>query len=73
MSRHASKASTLNHLAEQPVFARCTRKELEAVSRLGTTINVARIDDFKYEKLRLGQLSSASWSAYAVDAINGAY
>jgi CRP/FNR family transcriptional regulator, cyclic AMP receptor protein len=40
MSRHASKQSTLSHLAEQPVFARCTRKELEAISRLGTTINV---------------------------------
>jgi hypothetical protein len=40
---------------------------------IGTTVNVARVDDFKYEKLRLGQLSSASWSAYAIDAVNGAY
>ena len=40
MSRHASNKATLDHLAEQPVFARCTRKELEAVARLGTTINV---------------------------------
>jgi len=40
MSRHASKVSTLSHLAEQPVFARCSKKELEAVSRLGTTIKV---------------------------------
>jgi hypothetical protein len=40
---------------------------------IGATFFVARIDDFKYDKLRLGQLSTASWSAYAVDAISGAY
>jgi CRP-like cAMP-binding protein len=30
----------LDSLAQQPVFARCTKKELEAVSRIGTTIEI---------------------------------
>jgi hypothetical protein len=40
---------------------------------IGSSFSVARIDDFKYEKLRLGQLSAPAWSAYAIDSVNGAY
>jgi hypothetical protein len=40
---------------------------------LQTYIYVARLDNFAYGKLRLGQLSSNAWSAYAYDAINGTY
>jgi hypothetical protein len=40
---------------------------------ISTSFSVARIDDFKYETLRLGQLSPTAWSAYAIDSINGAY
>lgn len=39
MARGGSK-QVLESLAQQPVFARCTKKELEAVSRLGTSIVV---------------------------------
>lgn len=39
MARGASK-QVLDSLAKQPVFARCSKKELEAVSRIGTTIMV---------------------------------
>ena len=39
MARGASK-QVLESLAKQPVFARCTKKELELVSRLGTSILV---------------------------------
>ena len=38
MSRGSSAKQVLESLAQQPVFARCTKKELEAVSRLGTSI-----------------------------------
>lgn len=40
---------------------------------ISTSFSVARIDDFKYAKLRLGQLSPPSWSAYALDSVSGAY
>lgn len=39
MARGASK-QVLESLAKQPVFARCTKKELEAVSKIGTSILV---------------------------------
>src|SRR5262249_15758485 len=38
-----------------------------------TTVNVARIDQFEYGKLRYGQLSQGAWNAYATDALDGAY
>jgi hypothetical protein len=34
---------------------------------------VARIEGFAYGRLRSGQLQSVAWSAYAVDALSGAY
>jgi hypothetical protein len=34
---------------------------------------VARIEGFAYGRLRSGQLQSGAWSAYAVDALSGAY
>ncbi len=40
---------------------------------LQTTLYIARIDSFDYAKLRSGQLSSASWNAYAIDTLNGDY
>lgn len=40
---------------------------------IGTTVYVARIDDFAYGKLRYGQLSPGAWNAHAVDAMSGAY
>ena len=36
----AYSKQVLESLAEQPVFARCTKKELEAVSRIGTPITI---------------------------------
>jgi len=39
MARGVSK-QVLESLAAQPVFARCTMKELEAVARLGTEIRI---------------------------------
>lgn len=36
----ARNNKVLESLAKQPVFARCTKKELEAVSRIGTPITV---------------------------------
>jgi len=38
-----------------------------------TTVNVARIDQFEYGKLRYGQLGQGAWNAYATDALDGAY
>lgn len=38
-----------------------------------TIVNVARIDEFEYGKLRLGQLSSNAWNAHASDGRVGAY
>lgn len=39
MSRGVSK-QVLEAIAEQPVFARCTKKELEAIARIGTSIKI---------------------------------
>ena len=39
MARGGSK-QVLESLAKQPVFARCSKKELEAVSKIGTSIRV---------------------------------
>jgi CRP-like cAMP-binding protein len=36
----ARNNKVLESLAQQPVFAKCTKKELEAVSRIGTSIVV---------------------------------
>ena len=38
-----------------------------------TLVHVARLDHFSYAKLRSGQLGAGSWSAYAVDTVNGTY
>lgn len=40
---------------------------------IDSTVYVARIDEFQFGRLRLGQLSSGAWNAYAVDARSGAY
>lgn len=36
-------------------------------------VYVARIEGFSYGRLRSGQLQQGSWTAYAVDALSGAY
>jgi hypothetical protein len=38
-----------------------------------TTVYVARIADFEYGRLRLGQLGPNAWNAHAFDARSGAY
>jgi hypothetical protein len=38
-----------------------------------TTLYIARIEQFDYARLRSGQLSSATWNAYALDSLAGAY
>jgi IPT/TIG domain len=38
-----------------------------------TTFSIVRIRSFDYTRLRYGQLSSASWSAYAQDTAAGSY
>jgi hypothetical protein len=40
---------------------------------IGSTLYVARIDNFKYDTLRQGQLGTGAWNAYAFDDLNGAY
>jgi hypothetical protein len=40
---------------------------------ISTSVYVARIDGFSYGRLRTGQLSSASWNAYAFDSLAGVY
>lgn len=38
-----------------------------------TSVYIARIEAFSYGRLRSGQLQTAAWNAYAVDALAGAY
>lgn len=38
-----------------------------------TSVYVARIEGFSYGRLRSGQLQTGAWSAYAFDALSGAY
>jgi hypothetical protein len=40
---------------------------------IGSTLYVARLDQFSYARLRSGQLGSGTWSAYALDQLWGAY
>jgi hypothetical protein len=40
---------------------------------IGSTLYVARLEQFSYAKLRSGQMSSNTWSAYAFDNLWGAY
>ena len=40
---------------------------------ISTSVYVARIDGFSYGRLRSGQLQTAAWNAYAVDALSGVY
>ncbi|HZU83928.1 MAG TPA: hypothetical protein VE987_13465, partial [Polyangiaceae bacterium] len=40
---------------------------------ISTSFAVARIDSFDYGRLRYGHLSSAAWSAYALDTAAGSY
>lgn len=40
---------------------------------IATTVSIARLEQFTYGKLRLGQLQAGAWSAYAFDAASGAY
>ena len=38
-----------------------------------TDVYTARIDQFSYGTLRIGQLSASGWNAYAGDALTGVY
>lgn len=40
---------------------------------IDTTVNVARIEQFEYGRLRYGHLAPGPWSAYAVDSLTGVY
>lgn len=40
---------------------------------ISSTLSVARIEGFDYGRLRFGHLSSGAWSAYAQDALGGAF
>lgn len=40
---------------------------------IDTTVYAARIDQFQYARLRYGNLTAGSWSAYAFDSLGGAY
>jgi hypothetical protein len=40
---------------------------------IGSTLYVARLDQFSYAKLRSGQLGTGAWNAYALDNLWGAY
>ncbi len=40
---------------------------------INSTLSLARIEGFDYARLRFGHLASGSWSAYAIDALGGAF
>jgi hypothetical protein len=41
--------------------------------QIDTTVYSARIEQFDYGTVRYGQLSSATWAAYAFDSLTGVY